>query len=60
MAHPPFSMASLDPALIGGLGSGGFEDYSLSNLGSQYTDIFYMDIQNWPMWLTDQHSPVFG
>lgn len=53
-------MASLDPALIGGLGSGGFEDYSLSNLGSQYTDIFYMDIQNWPMWLTDQHSPVFG
>ena len=59
-AYLPVSMANLDPALIGGLSSGGFDNYSLLNLGSQYTDIFDIDIKNWPMWLTDQHSPVFG
>ena len=59
-AYPIPPMVNLDPAFNASFTSGSFDGSSLSNIGTQYTDIFDIDIQNWPIWLTELNSPGFG
>jgi len=55
----PVSTSAVDPSLDTNIRNGFGNDLSGSIFGTQELDIFDMDVQNWPSWLTDQHSPDF-